>query len=93
MRSWGEPPWHRIEVPSRSLENSTPEVAIIGGGLTGVAAAYYLTRRGIQPVLLEAERVGDGASGRTGGIVLEGTATIRRARRCPGKTMATACAS
>jgi len=84
MRSWGEPPWHRIEVPSRSLENSTPEVAIIGGGLTGVAAAYYLTRRGIQPVLLEAERVGDGASGRTGGIVLEGTARgiVEGADRC-----------
>jgi gamma-glutamylputrescine oxidase len=84
MRPWGEPPWRRIEVPARPLENSTPEVAIIGGGLTGVAAAYYLTRRGIRPVVLEAERVGDGASGRTGGIVLEGTARgiVEGADRC-----------
>jgi gamma-glutamylputrescine oxidase len=84
MRPWGEPPWHRIKVPARPLENSTPEVAIIGGGLTGVAAAYHLARRGIRPVVLEAERLGDGASGRTGGIVLEGTArgVVAGADRC-----------
>ena len=74
MRSWGEPPWSRTEVPVRPLEDSTPEVAIIGGGLTGVSAAYHLARRGVRAVLLEAGRLGDGASGRTGGIVLEGTA-------------------
>ena len=84
MRSWGEPPWRRIEVPARPLENSTPEVAIIGGGLTGVAAAYHLARSGLRPVVLEAARVGDGASGRTGGIVLEGTARgiVAGADRC-----------
>lgn len=52
----------------------TPDVAIIGGGLTGVSAAYHLARRGARSVVLEAGLVGDGASGRTGGIVLEGTA-------------------
>jgi gamma-glutamylputrescine oxidase len=75
MRSWGEIPWKRYEIPSRPAEDSTPEVAIIGAGLTGASAAYHLARSGIRPVvLLEAARVGDGASGRTGGIVLEGTA-------------------
>jgi gamma-glutamylputrescine oxidase len=74
MRNWGEPPWHGMEVPTRPAENSSPEVAIIGGGLTGISAAYHLARRGVRTVLAEAGRLGDGASGRTGGIALEGTA-------------------
>jgi len=51
------------------------DVAIVGGGLTGMSAAFHLARGGLTVVVLEAARVGDGASGRTGGIVLEGTAT------------------
>src|ERR1700730_2376607 len=74
IRPWGEPLWRGTTVPTRALECSTPEVAIIGGGFTGVSAAYHLARRGIRPIVLEAGRLGDGASGRTGGIVLEGTA-------------------
>ncbi len=42
--------------------------------MTGVSAAYHLAKAGIRAVLLEAGLVGDGASGRTGGLVLEGTA-------------------
>ncbi len=75
-RSWGVPPWQRGEFPARRLELSQqPDVAIVGGGLTGVSAAYHLARRGVKTVLLEAGCIGDGASGRTGGIVLDGTAT------------------
>ncbi len=84
MRSWGEPPWLRVEIPARPLTDSAPEAAIIGGGLTGASAACHLARAGMRPVLLEAARVGDGASGRTGGIVLEGTARgiLKGAGRC-----------
>ncbi len=39
-----------------------------------MSAACYLARRGAKTLLLEARTVGAGASGRTGGIVLEGTA-------------------
>jgi gamma-glutamylputrescine oxidase len=49
-------------------------VAIVGGGLTGASAAYHLAKMGIRAVLFEAGLIGDGASGRTGGLVLEGTA-------------------
>ena len=42
--------------------------------LTGASTAYHLAKRGIHATIFEATRVGDGASGRTGGIVLEGTA-------------------
>lgn len=43
------------------------DVAIIGGGFTGLQAAYNLAQRGVSTVLIEASRLGDGASGRNGG--------------------------
>jgi len=45
----------------------TADVCIIGGGYTGLSSAIHLARRGYKVVLLEAERVGWGASGRNGG--------------------------
>jgi len=47
---------------------------IVGGGLTGGSAAYHLAKMGIRAVLFESGLIADGASGRTGGLVLEGTA-------------------
>jgi glycine/D-amino acid oxidase-like deaminating enzyme len=48
------------------------EIAIVGGGLTGVSAAWHLASRkpGIGIALLEAGVLGNGASGRSGGLVL-----------------------
>ena len=43
------------------------DVAVIGGGLTGLSAALALARRGASVTVLEAGRVGTGASGRNGG--------------------------
>lgn len=43
------------------------DVAIIGGGFTGLQAAYNLARLGVSVVLIEGNRFGDGASGRNGG--------------------------
>src|SRR5262245_14285152 len=49
----------------------TAEVAVIGGGYTGLAAAYRLAgTHGLDTVLLEAHRIGWGASGRNGGFAL-----------------------
>ena len=48
------------------------DVCVIGGGLTGVSAALHLAERGYEVVLLEAARVGAGASGRNGGQVMSG---------------------
>ncbi|RMC34788.1 NAD(P)/FAD-dependent oxidoreductase [Paracoccus alkanivorans] len=43
------------------------DVAVVGGGYTGLSAALHLARRGFQVMLVEAHRVGFGASGRNGG--------------------------
>jgi gamma-glutamylputrescine oxidase len=43
------------------------DVCVIGGGYTGLSAALHLAERGYEVVLLEAHRVGWGASGRNGG--------------------------
>ena len=45
------------------------DIAIIGGGLTGVATALELAERGKSVILLESNRLGWGASGRNGGQV------------------------
>lgn len=43
------------------------EVAVVGGGVTGLSAALHLAERGIATVVLEAQAPGWGASGRNGG--------------------------
>jgi len=48
------------------------DVCVIGGGFTGVAAALHLAERHFDVVLLEAARIGAGASGRSGGQVHSG---------------------
>jgi glycine/D-amino acid oxidase-like deaminating enzyme len=47
---------------------------VVGGGILGLATAYWLAREGLRPVLLEQESVGAGASGRNGGFLPVGTA-------------------
>ena len=64
--------------PQGSLERSKTtvdghtDVAVIGGGLTGVVAALHLARRGAKVHLFEQHTVGFGASGRNGGMATTG---------------------
>src|SRR3712207_1869534 len=59
-----------------SLEGMvSADVAVVGGGLAALTAALDLARAGRSVVVLEAERVGWGASGRNGGFVGPGYAT------------------
>lgn len=48
------------------------DVAVVGGGITGLSTALHLAERGAHVVLLEAEEPGFGASGRNGGQVNPG---------------------
>ena len=50
------------------------DVAVVGGGLAGLSAAIELAQRGYNVVVLEAQQVGWGASGRNGGQVIAGLA-------------------
>jgi glycine/D-amino acid oxidase-like deaminating enzyme len=48
------------------------DVAIIGGGIAGASSAYWLQKRNLKTVVLEAQQPGFGASGRNGGFILRG---------------------
>src|SRR5690606_41215053 len=65
---------------SRKLEFDCPvlegelqaDVCVVGGGFTGLNTAIELAQRGMSVVLLEARRIGWGASGRNGGQLIRG---------------------
>jgi glycine/D-amino acid oxidase-like deaminating enzyme len=48
------------------------DVAVVGGGITGLSTALHLAEQGAKAVVLEAEEPGWGASGRNGGQVNPG---------------------
>ncbi|MGH6875174.1 MAG: NAD(P)/FAD-dependent oxidoreductase [Aestuariivirgaceae bacterium] len=65
------------QIPQRRQEltrDTSCDVCVIGGGLAGLTVAYELARRGKSVVLVEANRIGWGASGRNGGFVSAGFA-------------------
>ena len=63
-----------------SLDQSlTVDVCVIGGGIAGCSTALELAERGYDVVLLEAESVGWGASGRSGGQAIFGFGTSMEA--------------
>src|SRR6187551_1671054 len=72
-------PWYWAslpEVPLRPALSGAAEcdVGVVGGGIAGLSTALHLAQRGYRVALLEAERVGWGASGRSGAQAIFGVA-------------------
>lgn len=73
---WGVPPWTVDFRPAPGPFPDRVDFAIVGGGFTGLSAAAWLGRLapGKSVLVLEARSLGEGASGRTGGLALAETA-------------------
>lgn len=62
-------PWRPCSSAADDLEC---DVAVIGGGFTGLSAALACAERGFSVILVETEQIGFGASGRNGGQLIPG---------------------
>lgn len=65
--------WATTTKPPETQRLQTPmrvDVAVIGGGLTGLIAAWHLARQGVRVAVLEATEIGSGASGVNAGFVV-----------------------
>jgi len=88
--------WYHATAPSAPSRPSLAgqvrsRVCVIGGGLCGVSTALHLAERGIDTVLLEAETIGHGASGRNGGQIVQGfSAPMERIEAAVGRADAQA---
>ncbi|MBN3785573.1 FAD-binding oxidoreductase [Burkholderia sp. Ac-20353] len=74
---------HETDYPALEGEQSV-DVAIIGGGFTGVASAVELAERGLKVAIVENNKIGWGASGRNGGQItgsLSGDTAMRKQMR------------
>jgi gamma-glutamylputrescine oxidase len=63
---------HRQDARLALAGTETADVCVIGAGFTGINAALELAERGVSAIVLEAVRVGFGASGRNGGQIVNG---------------------
>ena len=64
------------------------DVCVIGGGFTGVATALTLAERGYSVALIEANRIGWGATGRNGGQLINGISGLSKIRKKHGEGIA-----
>jgi gamma-glutamylputrescine oxidase len=70
--SWYEATARRPDAEPALAGDIEADVCVVGAGLSGGSTAMHLAERGYKVVLLEAERVGYGASGRSGGQIIPG---------------------
>ena len=64
------------------------DVCVVGAGFTGIATALTLAERGYSVAVVEANRVGWGASGRNGGQLINGVNGLSRIRKKHGQGVA-----
>jgi len=51
------------------MNASTEKVFVVGGGIIGTSIAYYLSKRGLSPVVIERSDIASAASGKAGGFL------------------------
>ena len=68
-QSWYAHTANHLPVHPTLNEDLSADVCIIGGGYTGLSTALHLAEAGVDCIVLEANRIGWGASGRNGGQV------------------------
>jgi gamma-glutamylputrescine oxidase len=68
--------------------NESADICVVGAGFTGVATALTLAERGYSVVLVEANRIGWGASGRNGGQIINGIGGLGKIRKKHGDGIA-----
>ena len=72
----------------RLQDSLSVDICIVGGGFTGVATALTLAERGYSVALLEANRIGWGASGRNGGQLINGISGLSKIQKRYGDGIA-----
>jgi gamma-glutamylputrescine oxidase len=72
----------------RLQDSLSVDICIVGGGFTGVATALTLAERGYSVALLEANRIGWGASGRNGGQLINGISGLNKIQKRYGDGIA-----
>lgn len=68
MNSYWNEEWETRKYPKLN-QNISADVVIIGGGLTGIQTAYYLTNKGFKVVVLEKDKLCCGTSGGSTGKI------------------------
>ncbi len=75
QKSYYEATAVRGDAASALLGAVDVDVVIVGAGFAGLSAALEMAQRGLSVAVLEADRIGSGASGRNGGQVIVGYAS------------------
>jgi gamma-glutamylputrescine oxidase len=75
QKSYYEASVHRVSFGAPLQENIHTDVLVVGAGFAGLSSAIELAKRGYKVVVLEADRVCSGASGRNGGQAIAGYAS------------------
>ena len=75
--------YHTDFPPLRGAQ--TADVCVIGAGFTGISTALHLTEKGYKVHVVEANKVGWGASGRNGGQLIAGISAEKRLTKMLGE--------